>query len=78
MLTPLRCATIMADETSPVIITLEELEVVDKVNNFVRREGNTIVVESTMEVSQIAWLRKNNRIILNTAGTGFSWVPKAK
>ena len=64
--------------TTPVVITLAELEVVDKVNMFIRREGNTVVVESTMEISQLGWLVKNNRIVLNTAGTGFTWVPKAK
>lgn len=67
----------MAD-TPQVVITLNDLKVVDKVNKFIRRTGDTIVVESTMELSQLAWLVANNRVKLSDDGTGFSWLPKAK
>lgn len=65
-------------ETPQVIITLNDLKVVDRVNKFIRRTGDTIVVESTMELSQLAWLVANDRVKLSEDGTGFSWKPKAK
>jgi hypothetical protein len=67
----------MAD-TPNVVITLDDLKVVDRVNKFIRRTGDTIVVESTMELSQLAWLVANGRVLLSEGGVGFTWVPKAK